>query len=172
MNWSHTKMIYNFHLPLAASHVASGQEHRCGVLEDVDSGRFDTGGGGTGCTSSGGALGWVKRCFFQQKKPVKSGYPPWKLTYPLKIDGWLWWSFLLKWSLCRGTNRAVSRGGVNKRTTYQATNWLVGHKFLAHWVSIVQHGQGPCGQTGLVTTLAQAAEQKASSWRQMWFLGI
>jgi len=65
-------------------------------------------------------------------------------------------------------NKSFSfRGGVNKQTTYQATNWLVGHKLLAHWVSIVQHGQGPCGQTGLVTTLAQAAEQKASSWRQM-----
>ena len=131
MNWSHTKMIYNFHLPLAASHVASGQEHRCGVLEDVDSGRFDTGGGGTGCTSSGGALGWVKRCFFQQKKPVKSGYPPWKLTYPLKIDGWLWWSFLLKWSLCRGTNRAVSGGGlINEQPTKQRTGWLVTNSWL------------------------------------------
>ena len=29
-------------------------------------------------------------------------YSPWKLTYPLKIDGWMMIDFLLRWSLFRG----------------------------------------------------------------------
>ena len=95
------------------------------------------------------SVGWLVACqvvFFPEEEISLKWWPPWKLTYPLKIDFWNWRWIIFKWFLC---DHSFIFGGSSHQHQVLADDWwkwnmegnLCGQKSCCQWCNMIRSSQ-------------------------------